>query len=143
VFRGQVDPAHQIHDFNPGIDEHGVFWTTRIPDHSVHADLDHARARMHVSDFEVEDYHDLFNALQDGPSIPARVWFDIRWSGVSRRVSIRDVTNRFSGRYIEDTATVSWRAEERGARFRSDPADTSTSEFAVIGRERNGVFFPN
>jgi hypothetical protein len=119
-----------------------VFWTTRIPDHTVMVNLDRARARMHVSALEVEDYHDLFNALADGPSVPARVWFDIRWHGVNRRVSIRDATNRFAGRYIEDTATISWRAEERGARFRSDPASTSVSEFAVIGRERNGVFFP-
>jgi hypothetical protein len=27
--------------------------------------------------------------------------------------------------------------------FRSDPAKTSVSAFAVIGRERNRVFFPD
>ena len=142
MFRGQVDPAHQIHDFNPGIDEHGVFWTVRVPDHAVRVDLEDARASMLVSSLEVEDYHDINNALADGPSVPARVWYQIHWRGVQKRITVRDPVNQFFGRYIEDTATVGWRAERRGVRFVSDPARTSITEFALIGRERNGVFFP-
>ena len=65
------------------------------------------------------------------------------WSGVTKRVHLRDEQNHFVGNFIEDTASMAWSAEEEGFKFVSDPADTSTSIFAEIGSERNGVFFNN
>ena len=96
---------------------------------------------MDMSDLETRDFHDLVNTLHRGPSVPADVSFLIRWSGVTARVKVRDDTNQFVGRFIEDTATVSWSAKQKDFKFVSDPASTSTSLFAEIGRERNGVFF--
>ena len=138
---GAVASGDQIHDFNPGIAPSGLFWTIRIPDESVEIDLEDATASMTVNNLEIEDYHDLVNALMDGPSVPANVSFHVRWSGVSKRVKTRDETNHFVGSYIEDTATIGWSARRKGFKFVSDPADTSTTVFAEIGRERNGVFF--
>jgi hypothetical protein len=98
---------------------------------------------MDITNVEVQDYHTIVNALQDGASVPASVSFHIRWHGVKQRVRIRDTSNDFAGRFIEDTATIAWSAREAGFRFVSDPASTSTTEFALIGQERNGRFFPN
>ena len=134
-------PDHQIHDFNPGIAESGLFWTVRLPDLSVAVDLDAAVASMRVSDQDIEDYHDIVNALMDGPSVPASVSYRIHWHGVNQRVNVHDATNGFQGTYIEDSATVEWSGSEAGFTFVSDPADTSITEFAEIGREKNGVFF--
>jgi hypothetical protein len=36
---------------------------------------------------------------------------------------------------------MSWSAQQEGFRFESDAANTSISVFAVIGIERNGIFF--
>jgi hypothetical protein len=96
---------------------------------------------MDVSGLHVEDYHDIVNALMDGPSVPATVSYHLRWSGVSRRVKTRDKTNKFVGNFIEDTATIRWSARRRGFKFVSAHTNTSTTVFAQIGRERNGVFF--
>lgn len=96
---------------------------------------------MDLSDVEISDFFNLLNALKRGKSIHADVAFQIRWSGVKKRVNVRDTTNQFVGSYIEDTATIEWSAEEEGFKFVSDPADTSTTLFAEIGSERNGVFF--
>ncbi|HLZ24191.1 MAG TPA: hypothetical protein VKQ30_18920 [Ktedonobacterales bacterium] len=133
----------QIHDFNPGINPFpsGLFWTIRFPEGSVHVDLDNATASMRVNNKDVEDYFSIGNALSDGPSIPANVFYHIRWSGVTDRVHVRDTTNHFVGDFIEDAATVAWSASESGFAFTSDPADTSVTAFAEIGQERNGVFF--
>lgn len=131
----------QIHDFNPGIAPSGLFWTIRIPDESVEVDLEDATASMKLSDFELRDFFTIVNSLERGKSIQADASFHVRWSGVKKRVKTRDVTNRFVGNYIEDTATIAWSAHENGFKFVSDPADTSTSLFAEIGQERNGVFF--
>jgi hypothetical protein len=134
-------PQNEIHDYNPGVFPSGLFWTIRIPDESVEIDLDEATASMDMSDLETRDFHDLVNTLQRGPSVPADVSFRIRWSGVKARVKLRDDTNQFVGNFIEDTATVGWSSHQEGFKFVSDPASTSTSLFAEIGRERNGVFF--
>jgi len=60
---------------------------------------------------------------------------------VNERVKTRDKTNRFVCTFIEDTATMAWSARRNDFKFVSDPANTSTTIFAEIGRERNGVFF--
>jgi len=96
---------------------------------------------MDFSDLETRDFHDLVNTLHRGPSVPADVSFRIRWSGVKARVTLSDTTNQFAGNFIEDTATIGWSSHQEGFKFVSAPASTSTSLFAEIGRERNGVFF--
>jgi hypothetical protein len=141
LYQGQVDPAHQVHDFNPGITPSGLFWVIRIPDESVEVDLNEAEASMDLSDLDMEDYHDIVNAVHDGPSVPANVSYHIRWHGVKDRVHVRDEKNEFVGNFIEDTATIRWSAQTKNFKFVSDPANTSTTVFAEIGHERNGEFF--
>ena len=96
-------------------------------------------ASLHVADFEIEDYHDVVNALIDGPSVDASVSFDISWGGADERVKIRNRTTGFAGEYVRNSATLVWSASESSFSFQSDPL---ASDFAEIGKERNGVFFP-
>jgi hypothetical protein len=79
----------------------------------------------------------------------------MHWSGTTNRRSHTDCPDAFRGNYFEDRATIEVvattppgpasqcppRAARHGFRFVSDPADTSISHFAQIGREHNGVFF--
>jgi hypothetical protein len=134
-----VGLTSQVHDFNPGIEESGLFWTTPIDRGSVRVNLGSGEAALHVTDLEVEDYHDVVNALKDGPSVEAKVSFDISWHGVNERVRIRNRDVDFGGEYVRNTATLVWSASEEGFRFHSEPL---ASGFATIGHERNGVFFP-
>jgi len=92
-----------------------LFWTIRIPDDSVEVDLDEAEASMKLSDVEIEDYHDLVNALKRGPSVHADVAFHVRWNGVTKRVHVRDEKNEFVGNFIENTATIEWSAETKNS----------------------------
>lgn len=137
----------QIHDFNPGtIDSgpaKGLFWTSHIATREVHVDLDEASAVMRVDQLNVEDYGTLRNALLDGPSDPATVSFVMHWGGVRARLHVRDLVEHFDSDRIEGTATATWSAVVPSKRFsfESDPAATSTSVFADIGAERNGLFF--
>jgi hypothetical protein len=112
-----------------------------VPNDSVRVNLGAGRASLNVADRDVEDYGTIVNALLDGPSVPANVSFRIEWSGENRVADLIDPVNRFTGRYIENSATIEWSAREEGFTFVSDPAETTTTEFALIGRERNGVFF--
>ena len=97
-------------------------------------------AFMKVRDLDVEDYFNLFNALADGPSNPAAVTFTVRWSGFIKEDDIRDPTNGFRARLIEDTAWVAWTAVSEGVTYRS-VGDPTNVVFAEFGEEENGIFF--
>jgi hypothetical protein len=127
-----------VHDFNPGIAESGLFWTAPIDRGSIRVNLGAGSASMHVADLDVEDYGNVVNALQDGPSVEATVSFDVSWSGVNERVKIRNRNTDFAGEFIRNSATLAWSAQETGFSFQSDPL---TAGFATIGHERNGSFF--
>ena len=100
---------------------------------------------MVIGHADILDYFNIPNALGFAPPplvppVPASVSFELRWSGVIKRVHTRDETNHFVGDYIEDTATIHWLAKEQGFHFVTDQAP-STTLFAEIGSERNGAFF--
>jgi hypothetical protein len=133
-----VGLTSQVHDFNPGIQDSGLFWTAPIDRGSVSAHEGHGSASLHVADLDVEDYHDVVNALVDGPSVEATVGFDVEWSGRDELVRIQNFTNDFAGEYVRNTATLVWSAHESGFSFQ---ADSLASGFAEIGHERNGRFF--
>jgi hypothetical protein len=73
------------------------------------------------------------------------VSFTVIWSGVDERLNIRNddpVYGGFAGTFIRNTAQMDWTATVGDFTFVSDPLATSSSSFAEIGQERNGVFFP-
>jgi hypothetical protein len=113
----------------------------------VEFDLEDARASLVADDLDVEDYGNLFNALKDGPSKPATVSFDLEWAGLVRRVKV-DASNNggfgshdWGGRFAVTGSTAKWSGSTTDFSFTSDAASTSTSVFAILGHERNGVFF--
>jgi hypothetical protein len=118
-----------------------LFWTILVPDDSVEVDFDDARASINLRDVDVRDYHNIPNALSFGPSVPANVSFHILWSGVQQRTHLHDNQKRFDAQLILGAATMAWSARKKDFKFESDPANTSFSLFAAIGRERNGAFF--
>jgi hypothetical protein len=111
-----------------------------IPDRNVTVDLAEGRARMEVSQLAVEDYHDIVNALQEGPSVPADVSFEVHWFHPAHRDHVHNGHQHFELDAIETRASIEWSATRGGFRFESDEESTSKTAFAEIGRERNGVF---
>lgn len=94
---------------------------------------------MQASRLRIRDFVSVPNSLSGGPSEPAAVSFDVQWDGVGTPVKVRDEQNRFTGEFIQATASIEWSARTAGFHFKSDPE--TTNEFSEIGRERNGVFF--
>jgi hypothetical protein len=135
-----------------------VFWTVPVAHDAVDIDFDGARARLRVRGLELFNDHDLANSLTYGLGLPgdlgfpyphidpiqpvrARVSFEIEWSGLLHTAEIRNATQGFQGSFLETGATIRWSSEEQGFRFQSEDPDPARNLFAVIGRERNGVFF--
>jgi hypothetical protein len=89
----------------------------------------------------MEDYHDLVNALLEGPSVPAVASFHIEWAASRDKHRLHYPPGQWDANVVFNSAKVAWSASTATARFVSDPASTSTSLFAEVGHERNGVFF--
>lgn len=139
----------QIHDLNPStFPPVGLFWTIQLPDDSVEIELGRGSAHLQASDVPILDYGNVLNALFNGhnpPPVPGSVSFTVRWSGVDKRVNIRNTDptfGGFAGEFIRNTAQIEWSASVGDLVLVSDPLATSTSSFAEIGHERNGSFFP-
>ena len=137
-------PGGQLHDLNPSpTNPTGLFWTTAIPDNSIAAHLGEGAAKMEVSGAQVLDHGNIVNALVGGgpPPVPASVSFKVVWSGVNKRLQVRNTTDGHAGEFVQNVAQMEWTATIGDLRLTSDPLATSSSSFAEIGHERNGSFF--
>ena len=140
LFTGPVGSG-QVHDFNPGIRPSGLFWTQPVSEDVLNVDLEEGTAALELADLDEEDYHDLHNALLDGPSEPATVSYRMRWTATAPAMQVTDPVHGFTGRFRISTVQIEWTSRTRTFEFVSDPADTTINVRSVIGRERNGVFF--
>ena len=145
-----ADPTYQVHDWEPGIADSGLFWTIPISPGSIKADPATGRARFRVEALKIGDYHDFFSAVSGGTPVPSRVSFDVVWHGGGSPVRLRDETFTFEGDYVPGPATISFVGSNDGSgvTYRSDPEgqyNPTLEEFGAgdpaVGRERNGAFF--
>jgi hypothetical protein len=132
---------NQVHDDNPHIAPNGVFWTVPVSPDGLQVDPRDRSLALHAT-VPVFDDHDLLSTLRgSGPAVPATVSFAVRWSGANQVRDLRNPGQGFAGVFLADTATIQWSVKQEGFAFDSAPARTSASVFAVLGVERNGVFF--
>lgn len=127
---------------NPGIAPSGLFWTAPVPLNSVHSNPGDGSAVLKVNDIHILDFGDFTNALSGGPSTPAIVSFEVRWSGVDDRVSVKNPSNGFAAEFVRNKAQMEWSAIVGDYSFQSSPLATSSSGFAELATERNGSFYP-
>jgi len=136
----------QIVDLNPGIAQSGLFWTTRLASGNVTGVNPGAgNAIYKANDVSVFDFHDIGNALFGGgpKPVPATVSFEVRWFGVDDRVNIRNPGDGHAGEYVRGHAQMEWSATAGRFRYVSAPLASSSSVFAQLGTERNGLYFPH
>lgn len=139
---GQFDPDHQVHNIDMGNVPDGLFWTIRLHERNVAFDFREGTAAMRAADVDFVDFHTLDNALRHGDADAASASFRVRWGDAGKPFRLRDENNGFEGEFRETAAVVEYTARTAaGFEFVSDPAETSQAVFAVIGHERNGVFF--
>ena len=133
--------THQLHNFAPAIPASGLFWTIPIPAAGGTIALDKAVASFSLRNLSIPDWGNQRYGTTGGPHIPATVSFLVRWNGVLSRARRRNAAQRWVGEYVQTTATIIWSAKGQNFTFDSDPATSSKSSAAVMGRHRSGVFF--
>ena len=112
-----------------------------VPDDTVAADAVAGTATYRATDLACLDHGFVVNGIMNGPSQPARVSWDMRWSGPIGRSTVNDDKNQFRLEATETKCVIDWSAEGPGDfSLKADPG-TSNTVYALVGRERNGVFY--
>jgi hypothetical protein len=112
-----------------------------MPAGAVAADVAAATASFAATNVSCRDSGFVLNGIAQGPWLPANVSWDMQWSGPTGHSKLRDSTNRFDLDAVETNCTIDWSADgPEGFSFKADPA-SSNSVYALVGKERNGVFF--
>lgn len=73
--------------------------------------------------------------------VPATVSFDVRWFDVLERHNRKEPDWGFGGEFVVTSTSIEWSSRQTGFSFQSDPASASRPLYAIVGNERNGVFF--
>jgi hypothetical protein len=138
------DPTQQVHDFEPGIAENGLFWTIPVAPGMVDIDAAAGTARFVGRNVQVPDFHDFFNAVAGGPSLPSHVDYEVTWTRVGPAQHIADPAFGFVGDYVAARAEITFTAanDKSSVVYRSAADTTAQSSPAppVVGSERNGRF---
>jgi hypothetical protein len=135
--------GQQVHDFNPGITQNGVFWTTVVSDSDVQVDLGAGRATLQVDDIAQKDYFDFENAMLGNGATPrqGRVSFRVEWTATGPSNVVDDPAQRFRGTVRAATAQMEWSGRSGDFEFRSTDLAASTSDAAQLGSARNGSYY--
>jgi hypothetical protein len=133
----------QITDFNPGVRQNGLFWTTVVDARDVTVDEAAGTATLRSRNVHMKDFHDFENAmLRNGaPPTPANVSFTATWTATDVATTYTDAALRYRGELRPATAQMEWTARAGGFDYTSAPLATSTTDLAWLGTERNGSFF--
>jgi plastocyanin len=120
-----------------------VVWTLTVPDDRISFDARNGTASVHMGDLAMMDHHSIPNVLQGDAvtPVPGTVSFDLRWKASPKQFAVTDSQARgYTGEFAEAGALLSWSAKQDGFQFTSDSLESSSSLFAMMGHERNGVY---
>jgi len=133
----------QINDFNPGVRQNGLFWTTVLGDDDVHVDLAAGTATLHAVDLRLKDYHDFENAIlgNGDPPTPGVVSFTVQWTATGAVNHFNNPAQHYRGDFRDVSAQMEWSGRSGDFEFTSAPLATSTTDGGQLGRESNGSFF--
>jgi len=144
LYKGSVEPANQVHDFNPGNDALGLFWTIPIARENLRAYPEDGSVVLDLSNVALADYGTVANFFMGKPSIPSTLNLRIEWSGNALEEQVfHSETDNFEARLRKTTVSVTASASTPSTGFSfSNDVSTTMTEYAVVGSERNGSFLP-
>jgi hypothetical protein len=133
----------QIHDFNPGIEQNGLFWTAILPADDVRVDLNAGTATLEAHDLHMKDYGDLENSLTGyaGQPVPSVVSFKVQWTATGNVNNWNNTAQKFRGKFRDALAQMEYKIRTVDFDIVSAPLTDSTTVAAEFGEESNGSFY--
>lgn len=133
----------QIHDFNPGVTQNGLFWTAILDPRNVQVNLPAGTATLEVYDLHLKDYGDFENSLTGyaGHPVPSIVSFRVQWKATGGINNFNNATQKFRGAFRNAVAQLEFKARASNFDITSAPLAQSTTVAAELGAESNGSFY--
>jgi hypothetical protein len=133
----------QIHDFNPGIEQSGLFWTAILPAGDVQVDLAAGTATLEAEDLHMKDYGDFENAITGyaGSPVPSVVSFKVQWTATGGVNNRNNPAQKFRGDFRDALAQMEYKIRTVDFDIESAPLADSTTLAAEFGVESNGSFY--
>ena len=141
LFKGQLAPANQVHDFHPPVGLCGLYWVVPVPEGGLTFTDDGRTAILQLKDLEIID-QPKWPAFK-AESTPARMDIKIVWKATNEKVRYSDPQKQFRVDGFKAIAQLEAAVEvpSIGFTWKSDPLETSRANFAFIGDEVNGKYY--
>ena len=130
-----------MHDFHPPISPEGLYWVTPVNAVDFALSEDEKSATLHMAKVPIID-QPRWPAM-DALSTPAFMDFKLVLRATDEPVKYEDPTRqyRFEGFKANAQLEAAIRMPSIGFSFKTDPLETSKSDFAVMGTEVNGKYY--
>lgn len=141
LFKGQLAPANQVHDFHPPVGPCGLYWVVPVAEGGVTFSNDGRSAVLQMKGIEIIDQPKWPQFKAE--AIPARMDLRIVWKATNEKFSYDDSQKQFRVDGFKAIAQLEASVEVPSIDFswKSDPLETSTANFAIIGDEVNGKYY--
>jgi len=130
-----------VHDFHPPVGPCGLYWVVPVPDGGVTFSNDGRSAILQMKQIEIIDQPKWPQFKAE--AIPAIMDLRIVWKATDEKISYNDPQKQFRVDGFKATAQLEASVEvpSIGFSWKSDPLETSTANFAIIGDEVNGKYY--
>ena len=141
VFKGQAAPQNQIHDFHPPISPEGLYWVTPVETSQLTFSDGDKTATLEMKNVAIID-QPRWPAL-DADSTPAFMDFKLVFKATDEPVTYEDPKQfyRFKGFIAKAQLEAAIHVPSIDFSWKSDPLETSSCSFAVMGEEVNGRYY--
>ena len=134
-------PANQVHDFHPPVGLCGLYWVVPVPEGALTFGDDGKTATLQMKGIEIIDQPKWPQFKAE--ATPARMDLRIVWKATNEKISYNDPQKQFrvDGFKAFSQLEASVEVPSIGFSWKSDPLETSRSNFAIIGNEANGKHY--
>jgi len=141
VFKGPAVPANQVHDFHSPISLEGLYWVTPVPSSGLTFSENDKTATLQMSNVPIID-QPRWPAM-DAETTPAFLDFKLVFKSTGEPVKYEDPARqyRFEGFKARAQLEATVHVPSINFTFKTDPLETSTCDFAVMGTEVNGKYY--
>ncbi len=141
MFKGPAVPANQFHDFHSPISPEGLYWVSPVASDGLTFSADGKTATLQMANVPIID-QPRWPAM-DAESTPAFMDFKLVFKSGEEPVRFEDPMRqyRFEGLKASAQLEATFRVPSTNFSFKTDPLETSTADFAVMGSEVNGKYY--
>lgn len=130
-----------MHDFHPPISPEGLYWVTPVAEQELTFSGDGKTATLEMKNVAIID-QPRWPAL-DAEATPAFMDFKLVFKATDEAVTYEDPAQyyRFKGYKAQAQIEAAMRVPSIDFSWKSDPLESSSCSFAVMGEEVNGKYY--